>query len=175
MNPFYSFTPYLFNISFNIIFPSTPRSPKKPFSSMFSDRNLVSISHLCHTCHMTRESRLHLITVIIIRNTNYEAPRYAIFPGSWYFLSLMFKYFLLGMRNLVKSFSSSLFVDSFLSLAYRIVYEINFIFEFAILWFFLIFLIKNNWFQIFCNFYVRETWLINKRTFVPKAHPCRSP
>jgi hypothetical protein len=65
MNPVHSFLPYLPNIHFNIIFPSTCRS--SPWSLLFTflDQNFVFISDLSHACYVPGLSHLPGIILII--------------------------------------------------------------------------------------------------------------
>jgi hypothetical protein len=58
MNPGHKIIQYFLKIYFNIIFPSTFRSPKLPLPFRFSDQNYVSIPHLSHACFMLRPSHI---------------------------------------------------------------------------------------------------------------------
>jgi len=56
LEPVHTRTSYFLKIHLNIIFPSTPGSPKWSLSLRFPHQNLVYSSPLPHTCYMSRPS-----------------------------------------------------------------------------------------------------------------------
>jgi hypothetical protein len=72
LDPVHTATSYLLKIRFNIIFPSTPGSPKRSLSLRFPHQNPVHTSSLPHTCYILA----HLILLdFIIRTVLVEQYR----------------------------------------------------------------------------------------------------
>jgi len=80
MTPVHILPPCFPKIHSNIIFPSTPRPSKLTLLFMFSNKNILLISHFFHRCYVLRHLiLLNLITrIVVVEVHNYEAPHYAV-------------------------------------------------------------------------------------------------
>ena len=89
MNPTKALPSYLFKISFNIIFVSTPRSSKwfvsVPAKTLYRTYFLHRACHM--PAHVFRHELINVIIGYLVRGTNREDPHSEISPASYEFLS----------------------------------------------------------------------------------------